>query len=110
MLIPSNRIRRTLDVTNWSAVDDTVGQSRAVGDTVGENHIIVKKTLKPILTFGKKNPNFKASTKILKGVNHLWIRFLLVQKSQTQKHQQRTLQHIKENHETSTYQRTPIQT
>ena len=46
----------------------------------------------------------------MKRVDRLWIRLLLVQKCQIQKHQQRTLQNIKEKHEKSTYQRTRIQT
>ena len=32
---PTTRVRRSLDVTHWSSIDHAVGQSAAVGDTVG---------------------------------------------------------------------------
>ena len=75
-----------------------------------QNQIIAKKTIKQILTFGGKITNFNLSAKILKGVNHLWTQLLLVQKCHNPKHWKRTLQHVKENCENSTYHKTQSQT
>ena len=65
------RIRSSPDVTHWSAAHHDVGQSALVVDTMGSNPTIVKKTIKLILKFGWKIPNFNFSSKILKRVDHL---------------------------------------
>ena len=85
---PATRIRRSPDVTHWSAADHDVGQSAAVGDAVGKKSDYSEENYKPNLKFGWKIPNFNLSAKILKGVDHLWTQILLVQKLQTKKHQQ----------------------
>ena len=85
--IPATRIIRSPDATHWSAADHAVGQGASDGDAMGKNQTIVKKTIKLILKFEWKIQNFNLSAKILKGVDNLWIRLLLVQKHQTQKHQ-----------------------
>ena len=46
---------------------------------------IDRKTIKLILKLRAKIPNFKASAKILKQFDHLWIQLLLVKKRQTKK-------------------------
>ena len=76
--IPATRIIRLLDVTHWRAVYHYVGGIKAIGDAVEENHTIVNKTIKPILKFGWKIPNFNLSAKTLKGFDHLWNRFMLM--------------------------------
>ena len=75
-----------------------------------QNQTIVKKTIKMILKFGWKIPNFNLSAKILKRVDHLWNQLPLVQKRQTQKHQKWKIQHVKLNHGNIAYQRTQSQT
>ena len=55
-------------------------------------------------------PPLYSTPVVAKNFGHLWIRLLLVQNLYAQKYQQRTLQHIKKNHENSTYQRAPIHT
>ena len=52
MWIPATRIIRLVDFTNWSMAYHTIGKESAVGDAVGKNQTILKKTIKLILNFG----------------------------------------------------------
>ena len=70
---PATRIRRSPYVTHWSTADNTVLQVSDVGDAMGNKSDYSKKTIKIILKFGWKIPNFNSSAKILKRVDHLWI-------------------------------------
>ena len=75
----------TPNTTHGSAFRNVLRQGTVVGEAVGK---IGRKTTKLILKVRTKIPNFKTSAKILKQFDHLWIRVLLVQKRQAQKHQQ----------------------
>ena len=106
----ATRIRRSTDFTQWSTENNTVGKGATAGDYVGDKRDYSEESYKTNFEVWMEIPNFILSAKILKEVDHLWIHLLLVQKLQTRKQQQQTLQHVKKNHENNMYKRTLIQT
>ena len=93
--IPTTRIRILLDVIHWRAEYHAVRKVQRLENLWATNQPIVQKVINQISKFGWKIPNFNLSMKILKGVEHLWNKFMLMLKRHMPKHQQLTLQHEK---------------
>ena len=70
------------NTTHGSVSEHVVGKGTVFGEAVGDYR---EEKYMTEFEIEEKIPKFKASAKILKRVDHLWIRLLLVRKRQTQK-------------------------